>query len=79
MASASITIKVQLYASLTIGRFKTAERQYVVGATVAQVVHDLEIPPHHLGITLINGSHCALDAELHDGDNLAIMPVLAGG
>jgi sulfur-carrier protein len=72
-------VTVKLFASLREGRFKTGDLELVDGTVVNQVVDDLEISAHHLGIVILNGKHSGLLHELQDGDTLWLMPIIAGG
>lgn len=72
-------ISVKLYAVLQLGRFQ--EKDFVVadGVTVADVVSDLDLPPEHVDILLVNGIHAKAEHILADGDVLSILPMVEGG
>ncbi len=72
-------IRIKLFESLRLERFKEANREYPEGISVATIVEELRIPEAHLGTILINGKHSEVDCKLSDGDVLSILPVLAGG
>jgi molybdopterin synthase sulfur carrier subunit len=72
-------VNVKLIGLFQIGRFKQEERVYAQGATVETVVADLSLPRQHFGIVLVNGVHAGSDTVLHEGDLLAIMPIVDGG
>jgi molybdopterin converting factor small subunit len=72
-------ITVKLFASFRTGRFGSEERDCQDGTTVAQVVAELGLPEHELGIMLINSRHVKLGHQLADGDTLSIFPLLGGG
>lgn len=71
-------VSVKLFASLREGRFKTADLELVNGTFVNQVVDNLGISGHNL-IVILNGKHSGLLHELHDGDTLWLIPMIAGG
>jgi molybdopterin converting factor small subunit len=72
-------ITVKLFANFRHGRFNIELRQYQTGITVGQIVEELGIPKSELGILLVNSRHVGLDHELHDGDILALFPLVGGG
>jgi len=72
-------ITVKLFANFRHGRFNVELRQYQTGITVGQIVEELGIPKSELGILLVNSRHVGLDHELHDGDILALFPLVGGG
>ena len=72
-------ITVKLFATFRIGRFDIENRAYPAGATVADVVKDLDLPEQKLGILMINSRHVAIDRVLVDGETLAIFPLVGGG
>ncbi len=72
-------ITVKLFASLRIGRFKQEQRECPDGTTCGQIVADIGVRGEELGMVLVNGHHTSLEKALHDGDSLAIFPLLGGG
>ena len=74
-----IHIKVKLVGLFKIDRFKEESRQYPTGSVVQRVVDDLQLPPQHFGIVLINGVHATSETVLNDGDQLTLLPVFDGG
>lgn len=72
-------VTVKLFATFRAGRFDVEIRDYPAGATVADVVQDLELPEEKLGILMINHRHVDLDRVLSEGETLAIFPLLGGG
>jgi molybdopterin converting factor small subunit len=72
-------ITVKLFATFRIGRFSLEEREYPPGTTVAVVVAQVKLSEKELGIMLVNSRHVGLDYELHEGDTLALFPLLGGG
>ncbi|GIW41317.1 MAG: hypothetical protein KatS3mg076_1894 [Candidatus Binatia bacterium] len=76
-------VTVQLHAQLkkflppeTGGR---TEVEVPDGATVAQVIERLGIPPKHAGMTVSGDRSLEPDAVLADGAHLDVFPPLAGG
>lgn len=74
-----IQITVKLYASFTVNRFKTEQREFPDGTVIAEVAHQLGIPAKDLGVTLINGTHAGLRDPVRDGDVVSLMPLVGGG
>ncbi len=72
-------ITVKMFASLRIGRFGEAARDYRDQATIREIVQGLGIPPGEVGIALRNGTPVTLDEPLAEGDSLALMPRISGG
>jgi molybdopterin converting factor small subunit len=75
----SIKIRIKLAGVFRINRFKEEERTYPPGTTVREVVEDLRLPEHLLGIVVINEVHAGAEDVLQDGDTLALFPLLGGG
>ena len=74
-----IKVTVKLHGVFRIDRFKEKTLEYPPGTSVQDVVDQLQLPPHILGIILINDVHRQADDLLHDGDTLVLLPVLEGG
>ena len=72
-------ITVRLFAFFRDGRFIEEVREYPDKTTVTGVVDDLGIDIKAVGVTMVASRHCALDAELKDGDQLGIFPMIGGG
>lgn len=72
-------VTVKLYGVFRIGRFKEERAEYPVGATVMDIVKQLKLPDHILGIVLVNDVHGTINDQLRDGDTLALLPILDGG
>lgn len=75
----SVYIRVKLFGLFRIDRFKEEVRSYPCGVRVRQVVADLQLPEHLLGIVVINDVHASIDEVLQDGDTLSLFPLLGGG
>lgn len=50
-----------------------------LGATVADVVQHLPIPPTDAYTVLVRGRHASMDSVLAEGDTVAIFPAVGGG
>ena len=72
-------VTIKLVGPFRIARFKEAVHEYPVGTCVSEVVNDLRIPNHLLGIVLINDVHAGIDDVLKDGDALCLLPFMDGG
>jgi len=74
-----IQIRVILAGLFRIDRFKEDVRSYPAGISVQEVVADLRLPVHLLGIVVINDAHASTEDILNNGDVLALFPLLDGG
>ena len=72
-------VTVKLFATLREGRFSVDALECKEGATVADVLHALDIPEQEAALTFINSRHADHAAKLADGDTLAIFPPIGGG
>jgi sulfur carrier protein ThiS len=72
-------IEIRLFGVFRIDRFEQAVRAYPTGTRVREVIADLALPPHLLGIVVINGRHATTEQRLQDGDALTLLPLLDGG
>ena len=72
-------ITVRLFAFFRDGRFIEEERDYPDRTTVAGVIDSLDLDKEAVGVTMIASRHCPLDAELKEGDQLGIFPMIGGG
>lgn len=72
-------ITVKLFATFRAGRFDIETRQYPDETTVEQIIDELQLPREKLGIVMVNSRHVDLDREMHDGETLAIFPLVGGG
>lgn len=72
-------ITVKLYASFRAGRFVSAAREVAPGATVLDVLAELNIAIKDVGIIMIDGRHGTLDRCLPEGARLSLFPLLGGG
>lgn len=72
-------LTIQLHGVFRVDRFKEKVADYPHGTRVGEIVAQLRLPDHILGIILINGIHAHLDSQLKDGDILSLLPILDGG
>ncbi len=72
-------IKVTFFASFCIGRFKNEIRDYPPGATIGQIVEELQLSERSLGVILLNGTHSTLEQSLNEGDKVSLLPLVGGG
>ena len=72
-------VTVKLYASFRWKLSGEAVRQCQPGARVVDIVRELEISVHEVGIVLLNGIHAALEDTLNEGDVVSLMPLMGGG
>lgn len=76
-------VDVALFASLSgfhtqPGETRTRSYELAPGTTIADVVALLGLPDQPR-IVFVAGRHAEENAELHDGERLAIFPPIAGG
>jgi molybdopterin converting factor small subunit len=79
-----VKVEVRLFATLALYLPSGAIGDSVTfdlpdGASVADVVRSLAIPPDLECLTVVNGLDAALDHRLAEGDVLSMFPPLAGG
>lgn len=72
-------VTVKLHGVFRIDRFKEESGEYPSGTTVHDIVEQLQLPDHILGIVLVNGIHGTIDDQLKNGDTLDLLPILDGG
>ncbi len=77
--SDGISIRVKLAGIFRIDRFRENLILYPTNVTVRELVADLQLPEHLLGIVVVNDVHVGTDFVLGDGDTLALFPLLDGG
>ena len=71
-------ITVKLWASHRLGRFKEAQIEFPEGTRVSESVYQLGIAGKSLGVVLVNGKKVPLHRRLHNGDLLALFPLISG-
>lgn len=49
------------------------------GVTVTEILNQLTIPEHYVGLVLVNGRKGTRKSALRRGDKVVIFPVVAGG
>jgi sulfur carrier protein ThiS len=74
-----MTVTIKLVGPFQINRFKEDLRNYPSGICVREVVEELKISKHLLGIVLINGVHAGVEDQLNEGDTLSLLPFIDGG
>ena len=72
-------ITVKLFATFRVGRFTVATQEHPGGTLIAAVIEGLQIPETQIGMIMVNGRHAEPDQLLHDGDSLALFPLVGGG
>ncbi|MBT0665534.1 MoaD/ThiS family protein [Geobacter pelophilus] len=74
-----MNVTVVLVGPFRVGRFNEEVREYPPGTSVQEVIAELGLSGPLLGTVLINEVHAGLDALLHDGDTLYLLPFMDGG
>ena len=72
-------VTIKLFGVFRIDRFKEEARDYSSGTKVQEIIKELNLPDHILGIVIVNGEHSGVDYVLNDGDALSLLPILGGG
>ncbi len=72
-------ITIKLFATFRVGRFDVVTRDYPTGTRIADIVTELHIPEKEIGMVMLNNRHAESDQELHEGDTLALFPLVGGG
>ena len=49
------------------------------GATIANLITELELPEDEIKVTFVNGRACPRDRELEPGDEVGVFPPVGGG
>ena len=75
----TIKVNVKLFAHFRENRFAQREMDLAPGTTVKDTARLLGIEWTEVGVTMINSRHCPGDMRLHDGDTVAIFPMVGGG
>ena len=77
-------IRVKLFAAL--GRYAVGrapgipfEREVPDGATLADLVSHLKLPPEEVKVFFVNGRARSIDWSLEPDDEVGIFPLIAGG
>lgn len=74
-----MNVTIMLVGAFREGRFHEEVREYPPGTSVQGVIDSLGLPASLFGTALVNGVHAAVDATLHDGDALCLLPMIDGG
>ena len=72
-------VKIKLFATFQIGRFKDKKLDFPPGTTVEQVIQGLGILSCEPGVVVVNGRLATLDKVLVDDDVLSVFPLVGGG
>ena len=72
-------IEVRLFATLREGRGKILHLDPANISVAGDIVNLLEIPAEEVAILLVNGFHSKPDAEVKEGDVVALFPPVGGG
>ena len=72
-------IEVRLFATLREGRGKVQMLSAEQFACAGDIIRYLGIPAEEVAILLVNGFHSKPDAEVKEGDVVALFPPVGGG
>lgn len=72
-------VEVRLFAGFRRGRFDKRTMDLPEGASLRDLVRQLEIPEEEVSLPLINGRYGDLDRPLADSDVVSLFPAVAGG
>ncbi len=74
-----MNITVKLFGILQEKRFNKLQTKYTEKTTILQVMDEIGIPQHVIGVIFVNGRYAFPDRELKEDDVLAFFPLLGGG
>lgn len=66
----------------TLNRFQPADADahpLPDGATAAELIRRLGVPPEEVAILFVNGAHAEPERVLADGDRVGLFPAVGGG
>lgn len=72
-------LEVRLFATFREGRGKVLKLDAAQYPDMNSVLQHLDIPPKEIAILLINGRHSNSEANVKDGDIIALFPPVGGG
>jgi len=72
-------ITVKLFATFRNGRFAEVTKDYPLETRIVDIIRELGIPEKEIGMIMLNNRHAEPDQQLHDGDILALFPLVGGG
>ena len=72
-------VEVRLFAGFRTGRFGRRTMDLPEGASLRDLVRQLEIPEEEVSLPLINGRYGDLDRRLAGSDVASLFPAVAGG
>ena len=72
-------IIVKLYSVFRQGRFEEEEMELAGGATVRDLITELDINVEEVGVVIINGEIGTYKRELNNGDKITLLPFISGG
>jgi len=79
-----LKVQVHLYASLSGYLPEKAGPNHALmeigtGATVGDLLNELEVPAAEVKLIFLNGIHAGMDAPLKEGDRIGVFPAVGGG
>ena len=74
-----MNVEAKLFATLRKAPLQQERIPLQDGATVRDLLENLEVPSAEVAVVLVNGRHAQLDQRLWDGDKIALFPPIAGG
>lgn len=72
-------LEVRLFATFREGRGKVVQLDAAQYPDMHSILQHLDIPPAEVAILLINGRHSNPEANVKDGDIIALFPPVGGG
>ena len=70
---------VKLFATLRRGRFDVARRDLPAGATIGDVLTELDIDGRQRMLFFLNGRQADVESVLEENDVVALFPPIGGG
>ena len=72
-------VEVRLFAVFRQGRFNRTDMDLPQGASLRDLIRQLEIPEKEVSLPLVNGQYSPLGRVLVAGDIVALFPAVGGG
>jgi sulfur carrier protein ThiS len=72
-------ITIKLFAGFRVGRFNETTDDYPKGTRICDILEILQVADKTGVVVLVNGRRASQEHVLHEGDVLALFPLVSGG